>query len=133
VTVFIDTERREKPVLFVTPGHDKATLTAFRSFLQEHKGNPERFPEVVCDMSEAFLSAVPKQLPNAQITVDWFHIGQTFTRALDEVRKVENRIKPLPKHLRWTVLRRGEADWLTTNQFKAMAELLAQGLDTATA
>ena len=133
VTVFIDMERRNKAVLFVTPGHGKATLKAFRRFLQEHKGHPEDILEVVCDMSGAFLSAVPKQLPNAQITVDWFHIVQTFTRALDEVRKAENRIKPLPKHLRWAVLKRGEAERLTTNQLKAMGELLAQGLDTATA
>jgi transposase len=133
VTVFIDMERRDKPVLFVTPGHGKATLKAFRSFLQDHKGHPEDILEVVCDMSGAFLSAVPKQLPNAQITVDWFHIVQTFTRALDEVRKAESRIKPLPKNLRWAVLKRGEAERLTTNQLKALAELLAQGLDTATA
>jgi transposase len=63
-------------------------------------------------MSGAFLSAVPKQLPNAQITVDWFHIVQTFTRALDDVRKAENRIKPLPEHLRRAVLRRGKAERL---------------------
>lgn len=133
VTVFIDMQRREKPVLFVTPGQGKATLEAFAAFLRTHKGNPEHVLEVVCDMSGAFLSAVPKHLPNAQITVDWFHIVQTFTRALDEVRKAEARIKPLPKHLRWAVLKRGEVDHLTTNQLKAMAELLEQGLDTATA
>jgi hypothetical protein len=34
---------------------------------------------------------------------------------------------------RWAVLKRGEADRLTTVQFKAMSELLAQGLDTAPA
>ena len=133
VTVFIDMQRREKPVLFVTPGQGKATLQAFAAFLRTHKGNPEQVLEVVCDMSGAFLSAVPKHLPKAQITVDWFHIVQTFTRALDEVRKAEGRIKPLPKHLRWAVLKRGEVDRLTTHQLKAMAELLEQGLDTATA
>ena len=120
-------------VLFVTPGHGKATLRAFAAFLCEHKGQPEQILEVVCDMSGAFLSAVPRHLPNARITVDWFHIVQTFTRALDEVRKSEGRIRPLPKHLRWAVLKRGEVDRLTTNQLKAMAELLEQGLDTATA
>ena len=133
VTIFIDMQRREKPVLFVTPGHGKATLRAFAAFLCEHKGQPEQILEVVCDMSGAFLSAVPRHLPNARITVDWFHIVQTFTRALDEVRKSEGRIRPLPKHLRWAVLKRGEVDRLTTNQLKAMAELLEQGLDTATA
>ena len=133
VTIFIDMQRREKPVLFVTPGHGKATLRAFAAFLCEHKGQPEQILEVVCDMSGAFLSAVPRHLPNARITVDWFHIVQTFTRALDEVRKSDGRIRPLPKHLRWAVLKRGEVDRLTTNQLKAMAELLEQGLDTATA
>lgn len=133
VTVFIDMQRREKPVLFVTPGQGKATLEAFAEFVRTHGGDPEQVLEVVCDMSGAFLSAVAKHLPNAQITVDWFHIVQTFTRALDDVRKAEARIKPLPKHLRWAVLKRGEVDRLTTNQLKAMAELLEQGLDTATA
>lgn len=84
VTVFIDMQRRKQPVLFVTPGHGKATLQAFAAFMRTHKGRPEQILEVVCDMSGAFLSAVPKHLPNAQITVDWFHIVQTFTRALDE-------------------------------------------------
>jgi len=133
VTVFIDMQRRDKPVLFVTPGHGKATLQAFAAFMRSHQGNPAQVLEVVCDMSGAFLSAVPRHLPKAQITVDWFHIVQTFTRAVDAVRKAESRIKPLPKHLRWAVLKRGEAERLTTNQLKAMAELLDQGLDTATA
>jgi len=133
VTVFIDMQRREKPVLFVTPGHGKATLQAFAAFMRSHQGNPEQVLEVVCDMSGAFLSAVLRHLPKAQITVDWFHIVQTFTRAVDDVRKAEGRIRPLPKHLRWAVLKRGEAERLTTNQLKAMAELLDQGLDTATA
>ncbi|MFP4243867.1 MAG: ISL3 family transposase [Ectothiorhodospira sp.] len=133
VTVFIDMERSDKPVLFVTPGHGKETLEAFSCFMKAHNGAPERVLEVVCDMSGAFLKAVPRHFTHAQITVDWFHIVQTFTRALDEVRKAEGRVKPLPKHLRWAVLKRGEVDHLTTNQLHAMAELLEQGLDTATA
>ena len=133
VTVFIDMEKRHEPVLFVTPGKGKETLKEFAVFLKDHQGAPERILEVVCDMSPAFLSGVAEELPNAEITVDWFHIVQTFTRALDEVRKQEGQVKPLPKHLRWAVLKRGEVDHLTTNQLKAMAELLDQGLDTATA
>ena len=129
MTVFIDMERRDKPVLFVTPGKGKE----FKAFLEKHDGDPEQILEVVCDMSPAFLSGVAGQLPKAQVTVDWFHIVQTFTRALDDVRKAEGRVKALPKHLRWAVLKRGDVDGLTTNQLKAMAELLDQGLDTATA
>ncbi|WP_419635156.1 transposase, partial [Thiolapillus sp.] len=163
--------------------------------------------EAVCDMSPAFLTGIKESLPQAEVTVDWFHqaclrprdrfwdipvpkidsafdnllvpqpswspsttqqlrklvaapylapndwtprseayfvfplaqgtpgkqcglaatgvyqpslrspwlaaIVQTFTRALDEVRKREGRVKPLPKHLRWSVLKRGDADHLT--------------------
>ena len=133
LTVFIDMERRDKPVLFVTPGKGKETVKEFKAFLEKHDGDPEQILEVVCDMSPAFLSGVAGQLPKAQVTVDWFHIVQTFTRALDDVRKAEGRVKALPKHLRWAVLKRGDVDGLTTSQLKAMAELLDQGLDTATA
>ncbi len=42
-------------------------------------------------MSQAFLSGVAEHLPNAEVTIDWFHIVQTFTKALDEVRKKERR------------------------------------------
>ena len=129
VTVFIDMERRDKPVLFVTPGKGKETVKEFKAFLEKHDGDPEQILEVVCDMSPAFLSGVAGQLPKAQVTVDWFHIVQTFTRALDDVRKAECRVKALPKHLRWAVLKRGDVDGLTTNQLKAMAELLDQGLE----
>lgn len=52
VTVFIDMERSDKPVLFVTPGHGKETLEAFSCcFMKAHNGAPERVLEVVCDMS----------------------------------------------------------------------------------
>ena len=133
VTVFIDMERRAAPVMFATPGRGQDTVAAFGEFLKSHKGVPEQVLEVVCDMSGAFLSAVPRHLPKAQITVDWFHIVQTFTKALDEVRKAEGRVKPLPKHLRWAVLKRGDIGHLTDHQLNALLELLEQGLDTATA
>jgi len=134
VTIFIDMEKCKEPVLFVTAGKGKKTLNQFSDFLKAHKGDPLCIQEAVCDMSPAFLSGVKEALPHAEITVDRFHIVQTFTRALDEVRKQEGQIKPLPKHLRWSVLKRGDDTvHLTTNQLKALAELLEQGLDTATA
>jgi len=133
VTVFIDMERRQEPVLFVTPGKGKETIKPFAAFLETHQGKPERIREVACDMSPAFLSGIAQELPNAEVTVDWFHIVQTFTTALDEVRKQESQVKPLPKHLRWAVLKNASADKLTGNQLYALAERVEQGLDTATA
>jgi transposase len=133
VTVFIDMARRKEPVLFVTPGRGKDTLRQFAAFLSAHGGEPGQILEVVCDMSPAFLQGVSERLPNATITVDWFHIVQVFTRSVDDVRKLEGKEKPLPNHLRWALLKRGELEHLTTNQLLALAEITAQGLDTATA
>ena len=100
VTVFIDIARRSEPVIFVTPGQGKATLRAFADFLPSRGGEPGQILEVVCDMSPAFLSGVAGELPNASVTVDWFHIVQIFTRSVDAVPKLEGKEKPLPNHLR---------------------------------
>lgn len=101
VTVFLDMQRRHDPVIFAVPGHGKAAIVVFGAFLAEHGGAPDNVVEVVCDMSHAFLSGVTEYLPNAEVTVDWFHIVQTFTKALDEVRKRERRQQVHPKALRW--------------------------------
>ena len=133
VTVFLDMQRKTEPVLFAVPGRGKATVEAFSDFLAAHQGDPGNVLEVVCDMSPAFLKGVEAQLPNAEVTVDWFHIVQTFTRALDEVRKRERREQPHPKHLRWAVLRNAESDNLTPHQITALQELLADESATADA
>jgi len=131
VTVFIDMEKAKEPVLFVTAGKGKKTLREFADFMTSHQGEPANVLEVVCDMSPAFLSGIAEQLPNAEVTVDWFHIVQTFTRALDEVRKAEGRQTPLPKHTRWAVLKRGTNNALTPNQQAALVSLLKTELATA--
>jgi len=56
-------------------------------------------------MYQAFLSGVAEVLPNAEVTLDGFHIVQTFTKALDKVRKKARHEKGHPKALRWVVLK----------------------------
>jgi len=132
VTVFIDMDRRDKPVLFVTPGKGKACVAAFRAFLLAHGGEPTLVAEVVCDMSPAFLAAVGESFANAAVTVDWFHVVQLFTTAVDDVRKAEARSRKLPKALRWAVLKAGDRR-LTEEQRIALAELETGGFATAAA
>ena len=133
VTVFLDMQRQHEPVLFAVPGHGKDTLKAFSDFLAAHGGDPDNVVEVVCDMSQAFLSGVAENLPNAEVTVDWFHIVQTFTKALDEVRKKERREKGHPKALRWAVLKSMDNHNLTEKQLVALRELVADQGATANA
>ncbi len=132
VTVFIDLDRTDKPVVFVTPGRGKETVARFRAFLAEHGGSPSRIAEVVCDMSGAFIAAIGESFENAAVTVDWFHVVQLFTKAVDEVCRVEAKQSKLPKALRWAVLKRADGR-LTEAQVTALAELEASNLFTAIA
>lgn len=132
VTVFIDLDAKQKPVVFVTPGKGKACLVRFRDFLTSHGGEPGRIVEVVCDMSPAFLAAIGETFEGATVTVDWFHVVQLFTHAVDEVRKAEAKQTSMPKALRWAVLKAADRG-LTETQAAALAELEATDLLTATA
>jgi transposase len=131
VTVFIDLDAAERPVLFVTPGKGKDCITAFRAFLSEHGGEPTRIAEVVCDMSAAFLAAAAESFPQAAVTVDWFHVVQVFTTAVEKVRRAEAHRRSMPKGTRWATLKRPEA--LTEKQREALDELETGGFATAEA
>ena len=133
VTVFIDLDRKQKPVIFVTPGKGKQCLAKFRRFLHEHGGNHRNIAEMVCDMSPAFLAAIADSFPSAKVTVDWFHVVQLFTTAVDEVRKAEAKQNKLPKATRWAVLKAVDGGRLTIKQQKALHELESGGFATATA
>ena len=83
-------------------------------------------------MSKAFLAGTHEELPNASVTVDWFHVVQLFTRAVDAVRKAERKLRTLPKSLRWAVLKKANGS-LTEKQVEALAELEASDLKTGVA
>ena len=82
-------------------------------------------------MSPAFLAAIGETFEQANVTVDWFHVVQLFTKAVDELRKAEAKHNTMPKALRWAVLKAADGK-LTTKQAAALAELEATDLFTAT-
>ena len=125
-------DRNDKPVVFATSGKGKDTVKQFRAFLEKHGGQVNNVLEVVCDMSPAFLSATKEEFPEANVTVDWFHVVQLFTRAVDDVRKAERKLKNHPKSLRWAVLKRADGP-LTERQAEALVELEASDLKTGIA
>jgi len=133
VTVFIDADRKSDPVVFATPGKGKETVKAFKAFLKEHGGDAGNIKEVVCDMSPAFLAAIGKEFPDAAVTVDWFHVVQLFTKAVDDVRKAERKQVQMPAATRWAVLKAHDGGKLTDKQAVALAELEAGDFLTAVA
>ncbi|MFH1059690.1 MAG: transposase [Pseudomonadota bacterium] len=83
--------------------------------MREHGGHHNNIAEVVCDMSPAFPAATGGSFPNANVTVDWFHVVQLFTTAVDEVLKA------------------ADGGRLTVKQRQAITELETGGFATATA
>ena len=108
VTVFIDMDRDTRPVVFAVEGKGKEAVRQFKKHLRASGGAPERILEVVSDMSGSFVSGVREHFKNAEVTVDWFHVVQLFTKAVDDVRKAEARQRDLPKSVRWGVLKARE-------------------------
>jgi len=120
VTVFVDMKRSKQPVVFATPGKGKTTVKKFKAWLEAHGGSADKVTEVVCDMSPVFLAAVQDEFGEANVTVDWFHVVQMFTGAVDEVRKMERKQNKRPGATRWAVLK---GNGLTEKQKQALAEL----------
>jgi len=132
ITVFIDLDRTEKPVVFAVAGKGKQTLKAFKDHLVAHKGKAEQVVEVVSDMSGAFISGVKTHFANSSHTVDWFHVVQLFTKALDDVRRAEAKEAKMPKATHWATLKRADGP-LTEKQINALAELMSMDLHTSKA
>jgi len=132
ITVFIDLDRQKHPVVFAVPGKGSKTLKAFNKHLLSHGGKAENVLEVVSDMSASFISGIKAHFTNSAITVDWFHVVQLFSKAVDEVRRKEAKEASMPKAVRWATLKASESK-LTEKQIDALAELEVMELKTAEA
>ena len=69
---------------------------------------------------------------HAAVTVDWFHVVQLFTKAVDAVRKVERTLVRMSAATRWAVPEAADGK-LTAKQAAALAELDAGDLLTSKA
>jgi transposase len=132
VTVFLDTDREKRPVIFAVPAKGKEYLRAFVEFLEKHQGSAKNVIEVVCDMSPAFIAAVCDEFPCAALTVDWFYVVQLFTKGMDDVHKLEAKKEKLPNGTHWATLK-GLESKKNEEQHAALRELFERGLATAMA
>ncbi len=122
VTVAADARKRR--VLFVGEGRGADTVGQFARNLAVQGGAPEAIRFVSIDMSPAFIKGVAKHLPHAQITFDKFHVVAHASSALDETRRIEQRVDPGIKGMRWTLLK--NPTHLSRNQRAALNALIAQ-------
>ncbi len=103
VTAVADSERRR--VVFLAEGRKSGTIEEFADDLQRRGGDPAAISRASIDMSAAFLKGVAENLPNAEVTLDKFHVMALASKAVDETRRLEQRLDPSLKGLRWTLLK----------------------------
>jgi transposase len=87
LTVVVD--HVQQRVVWVCEGKNAATVGRFFDAL-----GPERTAKIKCvtvDMSAAYVEAVTKRAPQAQVVFDRFHVQRLVQDALDEVRRAEVR------------------------------------------
>ena len=129
ITAVADVDQRR--VVFVDEGRSAATIRNFADDLVRHGGDPEAIARVSIDMSAAFIKAVAENLPNAAVTFDKFHVVALASKALDATRRLEQRLDPALKGLRWTLLKKPES--LTPAQRAGLDALVKQVVGRRTA
>ena len=97
VTIAIGEVRRR--VFDVEPGRDKTAVKNVGEKLERNGGNTKSVNSVTSDMSASYLSAVREVFPNAKQTIDKFHVKQVLLKALDTVRKDEQKESGRKKEL----------------------------------
>ena len=129
LTLVADMQARR--VVFVTTGKDATTLERFAAYLSEHDGSPEQVSSVSIDMSPAFIKGVNEHLPEARVTFDKFHVVAHASKALDTVRRQQQKLDPQLKGMRWTLLK--DADKLNLAQLTDLEALVSQYTTSRTA
>ena len=97
VTVAVDAVKRR--VFDDEPGRDKTAVKNVGEKLERNGGNTKSVNSVTSDMSASYLSAVREVFPNAKQTIDKFHVKQVLLKALDAVRKDEQKESGRKKEL----------------------------------
>ncbi len=119
ISIFVDLN--SKKTIFITEGKDSKTVEKFKEDFEAHNGKSENIKNVSCDMSPAFIKGVNENLPEAEITFDKFHIMKVINKAVDEVRREEQKETPELKKTRYVFLK--NEDNLTIKQKEKLEEL----------
>lgn len=132
-SVFADARKRE--VLFATESKDETTWERFAADLSEHGGDPEKILWGSIDMSKSYQAGARKNVPNAKLVFDKFHVIKQANDAVDRVRRMEMRLVPddavVMKKQRYVFLKNPEN--LTEKQAQSLDDLTKLNLQTAKA
>ena len=123
-TIVVDLETGH--IIYVGDGKGADALAKFFKRVKKYNVNIEY---VATDLSAAFISAVKKNLPKAQLVFDHFHVKKIVNDKVDKLRrslynnKVYAEQRNVIKGIRWLLLKNGE-DIKTDTAKKQLEEAL---------
>lgn len=129
ISIFMDLD--EPRVMFATPGRSSDAVREFREDLLAHGGQAESITTACIDMSPSYRAGIKKELPNARITYDRFHVLKLVNDALDKTRRQERGRYLGLKRTKYLWLR--NPDNLTPEQRAQVDQLSQEFPDTALA
>jgi transposase len=89
VTVGVDLDERR--VVHVSEGKGKGCIEALACFLEGRGVASDRIEALSMDLSPAFIAGAADVFPEAKITFDRFHVVKLLNKAMDAVRRVEQK------------------------------------------
>ncbi len=104
VSVFVDLNRAK--VIFATPTHEKKVIGEFKTDLEAHGGKAADVFGFSTDLWKPYRIGIQEQFPNATLTLDRYHVVQLLNRAVDDVRRQEQRTAPGLKRSRYSWLKK---------------------------
>jgi transposase len=134
LTVVLDLETGR--VVYVGEGKG---ADALKSFWKRLYASHARVKAVAIDMSQAYIAAVKKHLPNAALVFDRFHIVKLFNDKLSDLRRELHREasglleKKVLKGTRWLLLKNPENLDDRRNEKQRLADALRLNEPLATA
>lgn len=115
-------DRLAKKVVGIAVGKDKEAFAHALIDMEVRGASRETIKSVTMDMSTAYISAVESYVADADIVFDRFHISQLLQKAVDKVRREEQRnFREAFKNTRYLWLKKG--DDLDEDQQAKVSEL----------
>jgi transposase len=126
ITLFVDLD--ESKVIYATEGKGASTIASFKETFEIKGGEISEIKNVSCDISPAFISVIKKNIPDAKIIYDKFHVIKKINEEVNNVRKVEAKENDDLKGTRFIWLKKPEN--LTIKQLEEIESLAKTNFKT---
>lgn len=129
MTSFGDLERSR--VVFLEEGRKRGVIKDFTEDLSARGIDPNQIEVICCDMWDPYLSGIGEWLNQSRVVFDRFHVMNQMNKAIEEVRREEQRSNKILKKSRFLWLK--NPDNLTVSQSARLQALKKLDLRTAKA